>query len=167
MTFTLTSRAAKELIAHEGIVQEAYKDSVGVWTWSIGITNKSGHQVHPRYLDKPQPLDKCLQVFIWLLKFKYIPDVEHAFAGHALSEAQFAAALSFHWNTGKIGSAGWVDKWKAGKLAAARAGFLAYRIPAEVIPRRQKEAALFFDGVWSGDGKSNVFPVLKPSYAPN
>lgn len=167
MTYKLTRRAAKELIAHEGIVREAYKDSVGVWTWSIGITNASGHQVHPRYLDNPQSLEKCLQIFIWLLKFKYVPDVEHAFTGYALTEAQFAAALSFHWNTGRIASAGWVTMWKEGRIKAARTNFLSYRKPADIIPRRQKEAALFFDGVWSGDGKSNVYPVRKPSYTPN
>ena len=73
MTYKLTRRAAKELIAHEGIVREAYKDSVGVWTWSIGITNASGHQVHPRYLDNPQSLEKCLQIFIWLLNSNMSP----------------------------------------------------------------------------------------------
>lgn len=163
----LTSRGAKEIISHEGIVQEAYKDSKGVWTWSVGITNASGHQVYPRYLDNPASLERCLEIYIWLLRFRYIPDVEHAFAGHALSEAQFHAAVSFHWNTGKIGTASWVPLWKTGQIAKARSNFLSYKKPPEVVPRRQKEAALFFDGVWSGDGKANVYPVRKPSYAPN
>ena len=29
------------------------------------------------------------------------------------------------------------------------------------------EAALLFDGVWSGDGRINVYPVKKPSYTPD
>lgn len=38
----ITARVALELASHEGLVRQAYKDSVGVWTWSIGITSASG-----------------------------------------------------------------------------------------------------------------------------
>jgi lysozyme len=162
----LTVRGALELIGHEAIVREAYKDSVGVWTWGIGVTNASGHNVD-RYKDNPQPVAKCLMVFIWLLRARYIPAVEAAFAGHTLSEAQFAAALSFHYNTGAITSADWVKQWKRGEIAQARTAFMNWRNPPEIIPRREKERDLFFDGHWSGDGKANVLPVLKPSYRPD
>ncbi|RYG88816.1 MAG: hypothetical protein EON59_03235 [Alphaproteobacteria bacterium] len=162
----LTARVVLELIGHEAIVQEAYRDSVGVWTWAVGVTNASGHEVHPRYKDKPQTLRKCLEVSIWLMERKYLPDVLAAFAGHTLSEAQLAAALSFHYNTGAIGRAGWVKLFKAGKIAEARVAFMEWRNPPEILPRRAKERDLFFDGRWSQDGKSTVYPVAKPSYAP-
>lgn len=161
----LTAKVALELISHEAIVQEAYKDSVGVWTWSVGITNASGHDVM-RYKDNPQSIEKCLEVYLWLLAEKYIPSVEKAFKGHALTEAQFAAALSFHYNTGRIGTADWVTLWKANS-PSARAAIMNYSKPPEIIPRRKKEQALFFDGHWSQDGKVTVYPVRKPSYAPN
>lgn len=162
----LTVRGAIELIGHEAIVREAYKDSVGVWTWGIGVTNASGHNVD-RYKDSPQPVAKCLEVFVWLLRTRYIPAVEAAFSGHALNEAQFAAALSFHYNTGAIASADWVKQWKQGEIAQARTAFMNWRKPASIIPRREKERDLFFDGRWSGDGKATVYPVLKPSYQPD
>lgn len=167
MSNKLTAKAAAELIAHEAIVQECYKDSQGIWTWSVGVTNASGHKVYPDYLDKPQPVRKCLEVFIALLHEKYIPAVDKAFAGHTLSESRFAAALSFHYNTGAILSADWVKKWNAGDIAAAKAGIMSWRKPPEIIPRREKERDLFFDGKWSQDGKATVYPVKKPSYAPN
>ena len=160
----LTRRIVREILSHEGIVTEAYKDSQDIWTWSIGITNASGHQVYPRYFDKPQPIETCLKIYIWLLRFRYIPDVEHAFAGHELSEAQFGAALSFHYNTGKIGSASWVENWKAGDIMLARRNFLAYRFPPEIRDRRKAEHDLFFDGRWSGSGKPTEWAVRKPSY---
>lgn len=62
----ITPRIALELIVHEGIVTEAYKDSVGVWTWSVGVTDASGHTVFPRYKDRPQPLEHCIGVYLWL-----------------------------------------------------------------------------------------------------
>ena len=65
----ITERVALELIQHEAIVQEAYKDSKGIWTWGVGVTSASGHSVE-RYKDNPQPLAKCLAVEVWLLREK-------------------------------------------------------------------------------------------------
>jgi lysozyme len=161
----ITERVALEILSHEAIIREAYKDSVGVWTWSAGITSASGHSVE-RYKDNPQTLEKCLEVYIWLLREKYAPAVVGAFKGHKLTEAEFCAALSFHWNTGAIGRASWVASWKAGKIAQARSQFMEWRKPAEIIKRRQAECNLFFDGTWSGDGKVTEYQVAKPSYAP-
>jgi lysozyme len=162
----LTSRGAAELVGHEAIVLEAYKDSGGIWTWGIGVTDASGHKVE-RYIDHPQSVIFCLQIFIWLLQTKYIPDVLKAFEGYKLSENQFAAALSFHYNTGGILHASWVPLWKGGQEAAARASFMGWNHPLSITDRRKEECILFFDGIWSGDGKANLYPVLKPSYQPD
>lgn len=156
-----------EIVAHEAIVREAYLDIAGVWTWSVGITHASGHPVHPCYKDNPQTLEHCLEVYVALLRDTYAPPVEAVFAGHALSEAQFGAALSFHYNTGGIAQAAWATEWMAGDTEAARASFMNWRRPAAIIPRREKERALFFDGVWSSDGTALEVPVSKPSYAPD
>jgi lysozyme len=163
----ITVRTAAELAAHEALVREAYKDSVGVWTWAIGVTNASGHQVYPRYKDAPQSLDKCFEIYVWLLQEKYAPAVRKAFSGHKLTEAQFAAALSFHYNTGAILTADWVKLWKSGDIAKAKTSFMNWRKPAEIIPRREKERDLFFDGKWSGNGIVRVLSVRKPSYQPD
>lgn len=162
----ITPRIALELIGHEAIVQEWYLDSVGVGTWGIGVTNRSGHNVD-RYKDKPQPVRKCLEIYLWLLMTRYLPDVLSEFAGRQLTEAQLAAALSFHYNTGAIRRASWVDLWLAGRIVAARTAFMEWKRPASIIERRQKERDLFFDGKWSNDGTSTVWPVRKPSYTPN
>ncbi len=141
---------AMEIASHEAIVRQAYKDSVGKWTWSVGLTSATGHNVE-RYIGNPQPLKKCLAIYAWALE-KYAEEVREAFAGHALSKAQFAAALSFHWNTGAIKSATWVKLWKAGSIASARKAFMDWNKPAEIIPRREKERDLFFEGKWSNKG---------------
>ena len=163
----VTANVAAELIAHEGLVREAYRDSVGIWTWGIGVTSASGHKVHPRYVDNPQTLKRVFEVFEWLLRQKYVPSVDAAFQGHTLSEAQFAAALSFHYNTGGIQRATWVREWKAGNIDRARQTFMNWSKPPEIIPRRAKERDLFFDGTWSHDGKATEYPVRKPSYLPD
>lgn len=162
----LTVRVAMELVHHEAIVREAYRDSVGVWTWGVGITDASGHSVM-RYKDNPQSIAKCLEVYLRALRERYVPGVNRAFQGFALTEAQFAAALSFHYNTGAIERADWVRLWKAGKEDAAHAAFMHWRKPPEIIGRRTQERDLFFDGRWSGDGTAIVYPVRKPSYQPD
>ncbi|WP_170601210.1 lysozyme [Ruegeria arenilitoris] len=167
MPYKITPRIAAELISHEAIVREAYLDSVDVWTWSVGITSASGHTVWPRYLDNPQTLRRCFEVYEWAIRSNYLPAVETAFAGHALTEAQLGAALSFHYNTGAIDRAVWVRRWKAGDVAGARRAIMYWRRPPEIRPRRRNERALFFDGVWSGTGTGTEYQVRKPSYRPD
>ncbi|MDT0506671.1 glycoside hydrolase family protein [Novosphingobium sp. MMS21-SN21R] len=162
----ITPRIALELIAHEGIVTEAYRDSVGVWTWSVGVTNASGHKVFPRYKDKSQPLEHCIGVYLWLLREKYLPPVLAAFGPHDPTEAELGAALSFHWNTGAIARANWIGRFVAGDVAGARKGMLGWARPASLLHRRRKEQSLFFDGTWSSDGTALVYGVAKPSYQP-
>lgn len=161
----LSMRGLLELVGHESIVREAYRDSEGVWTWGIGVTDYSGHSIG-RYKDNPSSLEKCVEIFLWLVNRKYLPAVLEAFEGTPLSEAQLAAAVSFHYNTGAIGRATWVKLWKAGKVADARESFMEWRIPSNIVERRKKECALFFDGIWSSDGTTLDIPVAKPSYQP-
>lgn len=155
----VTYNTALELASHEGLVRQAYKDSVGVWTWSIGLTNASGHNVD-RYINNPQTIEKCLDVYVWALE-KYAKDVRKAFASKPLNESQFAAALSFHYNTGSINKASWVKKWLAGDVAGAKKSFMDWRKPAEIIPRREKERDLFFDGKWSNKGTTTEYTRVK------
>lgn len=164
MSFEITTDVALEVLSHEAIVRQAYKDSVGVWTWSVGLTNASGHNVE-RYIDNPQPLDRCLEVYLWALD-NYADDVRERFKGHTLTEAQFAAALSFHWNTGSILTASWVAAFLAGDMADAERRFMLWKNPPEIIPRRQKEADLLFRGVWSNDGTATEYTRVTSSYSP-
>lgn len=158
----ITQKALIEIAAHEGIVREAYRDSVGVWTWGIGVTSASGHSVE-RYIGNPQTLEKVLDVYQWLLAEKYLPDVLEAFQGHDLQEHELAAALSFHWNTGGIKRASWVKHFKAGNMPAARKAFMSWSKPQEIIPRRKAERDLFFDGKWSNDGKATEYTKVTKS----
>ena len=162
---TLTPRIVGEILQHEGLAREAYRDSVGVWTWSVGITDASGHGV-ARYRDNPQPLEHCLKVFVWLLETRYLPPVHAAFGAFDPAEHQLAAALSFHYNTGAIHRATWLKRFLAGDTDAARAAILDWRRPPEILPRRRKERDLFFDAKWSGDGTMAVYEVAKPGYHP-
>ena len=147
---------ALEVASHEAIVREAYKDIKGIWTWSIGLTNASGHNVE-RYIDKPQTLQHCLAVYVWALE-KYAKDVRAAFT-RPLTQKQFAAALSFHYNTGAIKRATWVKSFNAGDTAKAKKEIMNWSTPKAIIARRTKERDLFFDGKWSNKGSILEYQV--------
>ena len=160
---TLTPRILGEILQHEGLAREAYRDSVGVWTWSVGITDASGHKV-ARYRDNPQTIERCLEVFVWLLETRYLPAVLAAFGTFEPEEHQLAGALSFHYNTGAISRASWLKRFLDGDTEAARAAVLDWRRPPEILSRRRRERDLFFDAKWSGDGRVAVYEVAKPGY---
>lgn len=153
-----------EILAHEAIVREAYRDGGDVWAWGVGVTDSSGHTHVQRYQDRPQTLRWCLEVYLRVLRENYMPAVEDCFRGHPLSESQFGAALSFQYNTGGLSEASWVREWKQGDDEAARASFMKWCKPPQIVHRRSRECALFFDGVWSNDGTIRECLVSKPSY---
>jgi hypothetical protein len=170
MTITVTAitpRIAAYCCSVEGIVREAYKDNASppIWTWAGGISTKSGFDVL-QYRDKPQSLDVCLRATVDLMRQQYYPCVLSAFAGHALSEIQLAAALSFEWHYGAIRRAKWVGDWCAGKGAESRASFMQWTDRGNALERAKIERAMFFDGVWPADLHAPIYTVAKPSYRP-
>lgn len=162
----LTEKMLLELAEHEGLVLEAYRDSVGVWTWGFGVTDASGHKVE-RYRGRPSSVLRAIEVFEWLVRTRYLPAVAKAFEGHELTEAQWAAALSFHWNTGAIARASWVRQFRLGRRHEAWLAFMDWARPREIIPRRKAERDLFFDGRWSGDGLVVLYERVRPNGIPD
>ncbi|MEP4340894.1 MAG: lysozyme [Lentilitoribacter sp.] len=149
-----SQRGLAEIAAHEGIVMSKYKDSVGVWTIGIGHTKNAGHP-DPAKVKGELPLDKIMEIFACDIK-KFERRVLNAFNSE-LSQSQFDAAVSFDFNTGGIHRASWVKLFNQGHEQAARRSFMKWRKPREIIPRRQAECNLFFDGRYSSDGNVNVY----------
>lgn len=159
------AQVALEVAAHEALVRQTYVDSVGVKTWCVGMTNATGHTVE-RYIGKPQTVQHCMNIYAWALE-NYADGVRKAFKGVPISKAQFAAALSFHWNTGAIGRATWVSHFRKGDKAAARKAFMNWVTPKEITARRRKERDLFFDGSWSNDGTMTEFTRVTSRMTPD
>ena len=153
-----------EIAAHEGVVLQTYLDSVGVETWGVGITAASGHGVK-RYIDNPQTIEHVFAIFEWSVRTRYLPDVLDAFKGHTLLEHELAGALSFHYNTGGIHAATWVDTFLDGDRDEAKVQFMWWTKNKELIGRREAERDLFFDAEWKGTTTIQQYDVndaLKP-----
>ena len=171
MVQTISNQGLAFLASHEGIVPAPYKDSVGVWTWGVGHTAAAGSP-NPATLPKAMPADldtairKVLRTFRMDVT-KYEADVRGAF-NVPLTQSQFDAAVSFHYNTGAIRSASWVKLFNAGQKTQAIKSIMNWKKPAGIIPRRKAERDLFGNGtygktdtvVWGTDGNGHV--IRKP-----
>jgi lysozyme len=147
------------LACHEGIVPAPYKDSVGVWTYGIGHTAAAGAP-DPAAMTRGMPanLDAALQSALALFRrdlAKYEGDVCRALKV-PVTQTEFDALVSFHYNTGAIGRAALVSALNRGDRAAAATGFMSWSKPAEIIPRRKAEQALFSAGTYPA-GPANVW----------
>lgn len=144
-----SDRGIVALLSHEGVVPGPYFDSVGVATYGVGHTAAAGDPVPARMpTGMPDDLDaELVRVFEVFRKdlAKYERQVELAIKV-PISQAQFDAAVSFHFNTGAIAKASWVKKLNAGDVIGAGAAIMNWRKPKDIIPRRKAEQALFRSG---------------------
>ncbi|MGL4634920.1 MAG: lysozyme [Beijerinckiaceae bacterium] len=149
------------LALHEGIVPGPYTDSVGVFTYGIGHTAAAGAP-DPAKMARGMPsnLNKALADVFEVFRSdlpKYEAGVRRA-VKVPVTQAQFDAMVSFHYNTGAINKASFVKKLNAGDVAGAAAGFMAWKKPPEIIERRKAEQALFAKGVYP-EGRVTVWGV--------
>jgi lysozyme len=143
------------LIAHEGIVQTRYKDSVGVWTIGVGHTKAAGGIDPANFTGKltiPEVIEMLRTDIV-----KYENGVNRA-VKVPLKQHEFDALVSFHYNTGAIGRASFVKKLNAGDRAGAARGMMDWKKPSEIIPRRTAERDLFLHGKYSGP-MATIYPA--------
>lgn len=154
----VSERGRTEIASHEGIVLSPYRDSVGVWTIGIGHTKSAGHP-NPAAMPKGKeiPIREAMEIFARDLR-KFEVRVDKAFK-KPLRQHQYDGATSFDFNTGGIHRATWVKHFNRGDERAARASFMSWSKPKEIIPRRKKERDLFFEGKYSSNGYVPIFPA--------
>lgn len=151
-------RGRIELMAHEGIVTSPYKDSVGVWTIGVGVTDAAGAAIKPSRFTGTITVKQAVEMFENVL-CEYERGVNRAIKV-PLEQHEFDALVSFHYNTGGIARASATKHINAGNKAKGARALLAWKKPPEIIKRREAEVALFLHGKY-GDGKANVYPASK------
>lgn len=144
----MSAQGVATLEHHEGVVLRAYRDVVGVWTIGAGLTAASG-VVKPKagmVISKAEAT-RLLQE---ALRRNYEPAVLSAMPG--ARQHEFDAGVSFHFNTGAIRKATWVQKWRAKAAATViRARLLAWnkgggKVLPGLVRRREDEARILLEG---------------------
>ena len=164
-------RTAVEIALSEAVIRTAYKDSGGIWTWSVGLTSNTGHDV-TRYIDAPQSMQHCMDLYVWALK-RYTKQVDEVFAsrGYFPNQCEYAGALDFHWNTGAIKRATWIQLLMLGNKVDAEASLKTWiksggRTMQALIDRRARCADLIFRNKWSANGEITEYTRLTKNYTP-
>ena len=150
------------LMNKEGVVLTSYKDSVGVWTIGVGHTAAAG-------APKPKPgleitLDGAVELFRHDIK-KYEAAVNRA-VKVKITQYQFDALMSFHYNTGGINKARLTKLLNAGDVHKATDAFMGWLKPPEIIDRRKAEQALFKTGNYGNTSKVLVYPRVTSLFKP-
>jgi lysozyme len=152
----LSKAGAIELIGHEAIVQTRYRDSKNIWTIGVGHTRAAGEPDPKNFLDE-MPLKDVFKLFRRDMQ-KFVDDVNAALK-KPVTQTEFDALVSFHFNTGGIKKASLTKSINAGNKAKAAAEFLNWKKPPEILGRRKKEQKLFATGVYSNGGKALLIPA--------
>jgi lysozyme len=157
-TMTFSTDGLRELVGHEAIVQTRYLDSVKVWTIGIGHTAKAGPPDPKTYLGE-MPIDEVIALYRKDL-VRYVADVNKALTT-TVSQTEFDALVSFHFNTGGIFRASLVKSLNKGDRKLAAKQFLNWKSPPSIIGRRTKEQTLFATGAYQNGGKGLLVPADK------
>lgn len=152
----LSRAGAKELIGHEAIVPMRYRDSVNVWTIGVGHTKAAGPP-DPKAFTGTMSMKGVFDLFVKDVQ-RYVDDVNAAVTAN-VTQTEFDALVSFHFNTGRIRTASLTKSINAGNKQKAAEQFMNWKKPSSIIGRRKKEQKLFATGAYSNGGKANVYPA--------
>jgi GH24 family phage-related lysozyme (muramidase) len=150
-TGQVSKRGAGFGAAHEACYLYAYADpgtGGDPWTCGIGHTGRAGPPAVKR--GDRWPLKKCFDVYRNDIESNFAPGVRRSIKVQ-LEQHEFDAAVSFHLNTGAIGTGSVDDKLNAGRRAEALATWRSYnkaggRVMQGLVNRRAEEIALFTTG---------------------
>jgi lysozyme len=135
----LSAIGSAVLMAREGRVLKAYKDTQGVWTIGAGVTTASGLiTVTPGLVLTAAQCD-ALNAKAFALYAGY---VDKALLGTIPEQHTYDALVSFCYNVGPgaFRKSTCLKRIKAGDLKGAKAAMLLWNKPAIIISRRQAEA---------------------------
>lgn len=140
----------EQLILEEGEVLRTYRDVAGVLTIGVGLTKSSGVVIPKVGMTISRAESRAL--LGQALERNYEPAVAAAMPNAKAHE--FDGGISFHFNTGAIGRASWVQAWKSGDRRQGRALLFQWnkaggKVVAGLVARRQREAAMIWDGIYA------------------
>ena len=145
MTLEISPRGLVSLAAHEGVALNTYPDIKGVLTIGVGHTSMAGPP-DPALVTEEITIERALEIFDKDLD-KYEKEVRDV-VNVPLTQNQFDALVSFHFNTGGISKAMLTKALNEGDYELAGRRFMGWLKPAAIRGRREDEQRLFMKGVY-------------------
>lgn len=97
---TTSPQGRQDIIRHEGIRYEPYKDAAGYWTVGIGHLIVPGDGVSRDATGTPLPIDETLLMTLFETDLKHAEDAVNGNVKVQLSSNQFDALVDFVFNLG-------------------------------------------------------------------
>ncbi len=135
------------ILAHEAIVLRTYDDGVGVLTIGAGHTKSAGNPTPAKGMEIS--LDDALSIFKRdMVKYE---DAVNKHVKVKVTQSQFDALVSWHFNTGRISTATLTKKvnaqdWDGAAKEFARWNKAKGNVVEGLVNRRKGETAMFADG---------------------
>jgi lysozyme len=159
---TLSKEGLAFIIYFEGMCSTPYLDDYpkGEWTIGIGITKYDGLNVKNLPRDKEMSIEEMIAQFKDRIK-KYEDDVNRIIK-QPMSQQEFDAFVSFHYNTGALGRSTAAKLFKDNKSKNSVVAALQLynrdggRVVQGLVRRRREESEIFIHGVYAGNGNASL-----------
>ena len=138
MTMTTSLRGALEIMAHEAIVLNRYRDVKNIWTIGVGVTASAKAMINPSTFLGEVTVRQAYDLFREILP-KYEAIVNRALAGREVEQHEYDALVSLAYNAGNIAKPQTMRKIAEGDVAGA---IDLWRMDKVLWNRRNKEVAL-------------------------
>lgn len=157
-----STQGRAEMTGYEGVCTAAYIDSGGVWTFGIGHTRFDNLDPNPETMPKgvDHPLEEIFDLFSRsIVKYE---DTVNRVVTRPITQSQFDALVSFHYNTGKLSSSTLLKRVNAGASAESIENAFGMwnkdngRIVSGLVRRRKYEADMFNYKTYSQKGMATV-----------
>jgi lysozyme len=153
---TLSKDGKAYIMGIEGATPTPYLCPANVWTIGFGVTSTDGIKVKDLPRDRELTMQEMVDQFLKKIK-KYEDDVNSA-VKVPITQQQFDALVSFHYNTGAIKTATLTKLINSG---APKEDIIASlkkwnkgggKVLKGLVRRRNEEANMFLNGVYAGSG---------------
>lgn len=140
-------RGALEILAHEAIVLNRYRDTKGIWTIGVGVTSASKASINPDLFSGTITAVEAYDLFREILP-KYEDMVNKSLAGRKVKQHEYDALVSLSYNAGNIAKPLTMAKIASGDVAGAIDLWRADRV---LWSRRNKEVKLAKTGQYPSE----------------
>jgi len=155
---TTSDKGIAFLERQEGVVLKAYRDVAGVWTIGAGLTAATG-VIKPK-AGMTITREEASSLLKSVLRNVYEPAVRKAMP--RAKPHEFDGGVSFHYNTGGIERASWVNAWIVRQWDGVRSGLLKWvRGGGKLLPGLQRRRLAEYDLM--KDGRYGLLSTGRPT----
>lgn len=146
-TMKTSKRGALEIMSHEAVVLNRYRDTKNIWTIGVGVTSRAFASIDPKVFTGYITVKQAIDLFHEILpKYEKIVDGLLESAGRSVKQHEYDALVSLAYNAGNINKPTTRRYLKEGRPVADAINL--WRADKNLWRRRAAEASLASKGIY-------------------